>query len=302
MHIAVSGGSGFLGRALERVLTQQGHRVSVLTRQRRPGHPGDIAWTPDGEVGPWAQALCGVDAIVNLAGEGMADRRWTTARKARLLESRLRATASLVKAMQQVEGGPRAFVSGSGVGYYGHTGNERLDEHAPAGHDFVASMAAAWEGAAAPAARVGRLVLLRTSLVLGAEGALARMRLPFSLGVSGRLGSGQQWMSWIHVDDWAALAARLVVDPQAQGPFNLSAPEPVTNAAFTTALGRAMHRPAVLPVPAFALRLALGEMADLLLTGQRAVPAKALGLPFAFRYPDLDQALVAALRPAATGA
>ncbi|MEP7118840.1 MAG: TIGR01777 family oxidoreductase [Acidobacteriota bacterium] len=296
MHIAVSGGSGFLGRALERVLTQQGHRVSVLTRKARPGHPTDIAWTPNGEVGPWAQALRGVDAIVNLAGAGMADKRWTDERKADLLSSRLRATSSLVKAMQQVDGGPRVFVSGSGVGYYGHTGDERLDEHAPAGHDFVATMAAAWEAAAAPAARLGRLVLLRTSLVMGHEGTLAKMRLPFKLGVGGRLGSGRQWMSWIHVDDWAALAARLIADPQAEGPFNLSAPEPVTNAEFTRALGRVLHRPTILPVPAFALEFALGEMAELLLTGQRAVPAKALGLPFGFRYSDLDQALAAALR------
>ena len=298
MHIAVSGGSGFLGRALERVLSLQGHRVSVLTRQARPGHPTDIAWTPDGHVGPWAQALSGVDVVVNLAGEGMADRRWSAARKASLVKSRLDATSSLVKAVQQVPNGPRVFVSASGVGYYGHTGDARLTEDAPAGRDFVATMAAHWEAAAAPAADVGRLVMLRTGLVLGHEGALAKMLLPFKLGVGGRLGSGRQWMSWIHVDDWAMLAARLITDPHAHGPFNLTAPEPVTNAEFTTALGRALHRPAVLPVPAFALKLALGEMAELLLTGQRAVPAKALAAGFGFRYPELDQALVAALRAA----
>ena len=296
MRIVVSGGSGFLGRALERVLSQQGHRVSVLTRRVKAGRPNDIVWTPSGESGPWAEALRGADVVVNLAGEGVADRRWTVARKAALFDSRLKATASLVKAAEMTSDGPRVFVSASGVGYYGSGGDARMAEDAPAGHDFVARMAAAWEDAAAPAADLGRLVLLRTGLVLGTEGALAKMLLPFKLGVGGRLGSGTQWMPWVHVDDWAALTARLIAEPGAAGPFNLTAPEPVTNADFTRALGRALHRPAVFPVPAFALRLALGEMAELLLTGQRAVPAKALALGYDFRYPTLDAALDAALR------
>lgn len=295
MHIVVSGGSGFLGRALDQVLTSRGHRVSVLTRRARADRPDDIVWTPNGDSGPWAHALTGADVVVNLAGESMADARWTAARKAALLDSRLKATTSLVKAVQQVANGPRVFVSASGVGYYGPRGDEPIREDTPAGHDFVATMAAAWEAAAAPAGQVGRLVLLRTGLVLGREGALAKMRLPFSLGVGGRLGSGRQWMPWIHVDDWAALTATLVTDPQASGAFNLTAPQPATNADFTRALGRALHRPAVIPVPGFALRLALGEMADLLLTGQRAVPAKALALGYTFRFPALDDALSAAL-------
>ncbi len=295
MHIVVSGGSGFLGRALERVLAQDGHRVSVLTRRARAGRLTDIPWTPNGESGPGADALRGVDVVVNLAGEGMADRRWTSARKAALFDSRLKATASLVKAVELTSDGPRTFVSASGVGYYGSTGAAVIAEDAPAGHDFVARMAAAWEDAAAPAAGVGRLVLLRTGLVLGSEGALAKMLLPFKLGVGGRLGSGAQWMPWIHVDDWARLTARLIVDPQATGPFNLTAPTPVTNADFTRALGRALGRPTVFPVPAFVLTLALGEMAELLLTGQRAVPAKALALGYSFRYPTLETALAAVL-------
>ena len=296
MHIVVSGGSGFLGRALDTVLRRDGHRVTVLTRRARPDRPDDIAWTPDGEVGPWAQALVGADVVVNLAGEGMADRRWTAARKTALLDSRLNATCSLVKAVQQVTNGPRVFVSASGVGYYGHTGDERLTEDAPSGRDFVATMASMWEAAAAPAAQVGRLVLLRTGLVLGAGGALAKMLLPFKLGAGGRLGSGRQWMPWIHVGDWTALSARLISDPHASGAFNLTAPEPVTNADFTRALGRALHRPAIIPVPGFALKLALGEMAELLLTGQRAVPGKAQALGFDFRYRTVDQALTEALQ------
>ena len=295
MRIVVSGGSGFLGRALEQVLTSRGHRVSVLTRRARPDRPTDIVWTPNGEAGPWALALAGADVIVNLAGEGMADARWTSARKAALLDSRLKATSSLVKAVQHTQNGPRVFVSASGVGYYGPRGDEPIREDTPAGHDFVATMAAAWEAAAAPASTVGRLVLLRTGLVLGREGALAKMRLPFSRGVGGRLGSGRQWMPWIHVDDWATLTATLITDTHATGAFNLTAPQPATNADFTRALGRALHRPAVIPAPAFALRLALGEMADLLLTGQRAVPAKAQALGYAFRYPALAEALAAAL-------
>ena len=295
MHIVVSGGTGFLGRALEQVLTSRGHRVSALTRRARADRPGDIEWTPNGEVGLWANALTGADVVVNLAGEGMADARWTDARKAALLDSRLKATSSLVKAVQQVASGPRVFVSASGVGYYGPRGDEPIREDTPAGRDFVASMAAAWEAAAAPAGQAGRLVLLRTGLVLGREGALAKMRLPFSLGVGGRLGSGRQWMPWIHVNDWAELTAALIADPHAAGAFNLTAPQPATNADFTRALGRALHRPAVIPVPGFALRLALGEMADLLLTGQRAVPAKAQALGYVFRYAALDAALAAAL-------
>ncbi len=291
MYIVVSGGSGFLGRALERVLTRDGHRVAALTRRARADRPQDIVWTPNGEAGPWAQALSGVDAVVNLAGEGMADRRWTAGRKAALVDSRLKATSSLVTAVLEVADGPRVFVSASGVGYYGHHGDEPLTEDAPAGHDFVATMAASWEAAAAPASRVGRLVLLRTGLVLGHEGALAKMLLPFKLGVGGRLGSGEQWMPWIHVDDWAALTARLISDPQAHGPFNLTAPAPVTNADFTRALGRALYRPTLFAVPGVALRLAMGEMAELLLTGQRAVPAKAQALGYQFRYPALDGAL-----------
>jgi uncharacterized protein len=295
MHIVVAGGSGFLGRALARVLTLAGHHLTTLTRRARPDRPRDVLWTPNGEAGPWAQALSGVDAVVNLAGEGMADRRWSAARKAALLDSRLKATTSLVQAVRQAANGPRVFVSASGVGYYGPHGDERLAEDAAAGTDFVATMAAAWEAAAAPAGSVGRLVLLRTGLVLGQEGALAKMLMPFKLGVGGRLGSGEQWMPWIHVDDWAALTARLITDPAAHGPFNLTAPEPVTNADFTRALGRALRRPTIFAVPAFALQLALGEMAELLLTGQRAVPAKAEALGYQFRYRTIDAALASAL-------
>lgn len=293
MRVVVAGGTGFLGRSLRAALTLAGHEVRVLTRRARGR--SDIEWTPNGQTGAWARHLTGVDAIVNLAGEGIADERWTTARKAALVDSRLKATSSLVEAALGLPRPPRVFVSGSGIGIYGPCGDETLTEASPAGADFIAQMAAAWEAAAAPVAATSRLVTLRSAVVLGDGGALKQMRLPFKLGVGGRLGSGRQWMSWIHLADWVALAQRLIEDDAAAGPFNLTAPAPVTNAEFTRALGRALHRPTVFPVPAFALKLALGELAEMLLTGQRAVPAKADALGYRFRHPRIDEALAAVM-------
>lgn len=297
MRIVIAGGSGFLGRALRRSLGAAGHQVEILTRRPRPGRSDELPWAPNGASGPWARALEGAGAVVNLAGEGIADKRWTTARKQALLRSRLDATNSLVKAMAELAAPPGVFASASGVGYYGPTGDEPITEAAPAGNDFLGEMAAAWEGAAMPATAHARVVLLRTGLVIGAEGALGKMLLPFKLGVGGRLGSGTQWMPWISVDDWAGLTARLIADDAARGAFNLSAPTPVTNAEFTRTLGTVLHRPTIFPVPAFALRLALGELSDVLLTGQRAVPEKALALGYQFRHGTLEAALRSVLTP-----
>ncbi len=295
MRIVIAGGSGFLGRALRRSLGVAGHQVDVLTRRPRPGRSDELPWVPNGDSGPWARALEGAGAVVNLAGEGIADKRWTSARKDALLRSRLDATTSLVKAMAGLATPPGVFVSASGVGYYGPTGDEVITEAAPAGHDFLGEMARAWEGAAAPAEAHARVVLLRTGLVMGEEGALGKMLLPFKLGVGGRLGSGTQWMPWISVDDWASVTTRLITNDAARGAFNLSAPNPVTNAEFTRTLGRVLGRPTIFPVPAFALKLALGELSDALLTGQRAVPEKALALGCQFRHATLEQALRAVL-------
>jgi uncharacterized protein (TIGR01777 family) len=237
---------------------------------------------------------------VNLAGEGIADKRWTAKRKVALRESRLRATGSLVAALGELAAPPLAFLSASGVGYYGPTGDEPITEAAPPGDDFLARLSADWEAAAAQAAARSRLVLLRTGLVLGREGALARMLLPFKLGLGGRLGHGRQWMPWIAVDDWVGLVMALIGDARAAGPFNLSAPHPVTNAEFTRALARALHRPTLFAVPGVALRLALGELSAALLTGQRAVPAKAEALGFAFTHPRIETALAAAVSDLST--
>lgn len=294
MHVVIAGGTGFLGRALTASLVHDGHRVSVLSRHPRSGST-DLAWTPDGEVGPWVEALAGVDTIVNLAGEGIADKRWTPERKAALISSRLKATTSLAKAVSALPSPPRVFVSASGVGYYGPRGDERITEAATPGQDFLGELAARWEHATLPAMGRTRVVLLRTGLVMGREGALAQMLPPFKLGVGGRLGSGRQWMPWIAVDDWVGIARLAIEDARANGPLNVSAAEPVTNAEFTKTLGRVLGRPTILPVPAFALRLALGELADALLTGQRAVPDKAQRLGYQFKYTSLADALRAAI-------
>ena len=286
--------SGYLGQALVRSLAAAGHDVSVLTRRAR--NRDDIVWTPNGSSGPWAGALVGVDVVVNLAGEGMADERWTPARKRALVDSRVQATSSLVEAVLGLPRPPRVFVSGSGVGIYGPRGDEYVTEATSAGSDFVAGMAVAWERAAAPVASRCPLVLLRTAMVVGhGGGALGQMLLPFKLGLGGRLGSGQQWMPWIHLDDWVTLTVRLMNDPAATGPFNLTSPGPVRNADFTRALGSALRRPTVLPVPALGLKIAFGELADMLLTGQRAMPAKADAIGFRFRYPRIDEALAASV-------
>lgn len=255
-----------------------------------------MQWDPNGGAGPWAHVVDGADAIVNLAGEGIADRRWTAARKLALRNSRVLATRSIVAAMDSAERRPQVLVNASGIGYYGDCGADVVTENTPAGNDFLAAVCTAWEDAATRLVPRTRVALVRSGLVLHPSGgALARMLLPFRLGIGGRLGSGRQYLSWIHLDDWVSLVVWAMTNPAAAGPFNSTSPSPVTNAAFTRALGRALHRPTVLPVPAFGLRLAFGELADTLLTGQRAIPARAQQLGFQFRFGEIDSALRALL-------
>jgi hypothetical protein len=302
MRIVIAGGSGFLGGALAEALAAAGHRVQILTRQ--PPSAGRasasqfeyITWTPDGTAGGlWTAPCSGADVIVNLAGESIAAGRWTPRRKMQLRDSRTLPTRSLARFIADTEQPPAAFVSASAIGIYGDRGGEALTESARPGRGFLADLGKAWEQEAlAVQGDTTRVVLLRTGIVLDPrEGALAKMLTPFRLFAGGPFGSGRQFMSWIHRDDWVSLARWAVETPGVRGPLNLTAPNPVTNADFARALGRALERPAVLPAPALALKLVLGEMAGpLLLYSQRVVPARALEGGFRFAHPDLDAALV----------
>jgi uncharacterized protein (TIGR01777 family) len=291
MRIIVAGGTGFLGNALVTRLVGEHHDVRVLTR--RPRAPEQIEWTPDGTTGPWASALDGADAVVNLAGESIAGGRWTARRKAVIRDSRIRATRSLVTAMQSARHPPAVFLSGSAVGYYGPRDAQPVTEDTPPGDDFLANLSRDWEAEALRASLATRVVLLRTGLVLEKDGgALPQIALPFRLFVGGPVGSGRQYMSWIHRKDWVGLATWALQTETASGPLNLTAPEPVTNAEFSGSLGRVLHRPAFMPAPALAMRIVLGEMADaLLLTGQRVLPAKAQALGYRFQFATLESAL-----------
>jgi uncharacterized protein (TIGR01777 family) len=317
MKVIIAGGSGFLGRRLGARLLADAHDVVVFTRgssrpQERDGVPGvpergghaaappterrarTIVWSPTGEIGPWASEIDGAGAVVNLAGESIAGRRWSAAHKARILDSRIGATRSLAAAIRGASAPPPVFVSGSAVGYYGPRGEEPVTEDHPAGADFLAGVCVQWEREASRAASDRtRVVCVRTGLVLAKDGgALPEMLPPFRLGAGGPVGSGRQYWPWIHFSDWVSVVRWAIGNPAVSGAVNATAPNPVTNKAFATALGRAMHRPAFMPAPGLALRLLLGEMADaLLLSGQRALPAKAQRLGFTFQFANIEEAL-----------
>jgi uncharacterized protein (TIGR01777 family) len=297
MKIVLAGATGFLGTPLVDRLVHDRHEIVVLSRSGGTGRVGArvVRWTPDGTAGTWGAEIDGADAVVNLAGESIAARRWTAAQKQRILDSRVLATRSLVKAIFAARAKPSAFVSGSAVGYYGALDDRVVTEDQPPGTDFLARVGAAWEAEAQAAATVSRVVLVRTGIVLERSGgALPKMLPPFWIGAGGPVGSGRQFWPWIHRQDWIDLVRFAIESSAASGPLNATAPTPVTNRDFATALGRALHRPAWLPTPGFALKLLLGEMAEgLLLSGQRAVPDKALRLGFTFQYPTLDGALAA---------
>ena len=303
MKIVIAGGTGFLGSPLSETWAEEGHDVQVLTRSLQPGEarhdPGTgmpgitrVGWIPDGTTGPWSRAIEGADAVVNLTGENLGNKRWTPQRKAQLRDSRVLPTRSLAAAIVASSSPPPVFVSASAVGYYGASGDQPKPEDAPAGRDFLANLCEGWEREALRAEGPGtRVVVLRSGVVLDREGALSRMAMPFRFLLGGPLGSGRQYLSWIHRRDWVEMVRWLAEKGEITGPVNATAPEPVTNAQFARALGRALHRPALIPAPAFAIRLLLGEMADMVLTGQRAVPARAQNGGFHFRFPEIDIAL-----------
>jgi uncharacterized protein (TIGR01777 family) len=293
----MTGGTGFVGQTLVPALIADGHAVTILTRRTTPldgplasarlvhwsGPPDDI---PD-------DALGAVDAIINLAGESVGGGRWTANRKDTLFKSRVETTRWLVAMVDQLPQKPRVFISASAVGYYGPRGDEEITEASQPGDDFLATLCMHWEDEAkAIVKHEVRLALLRIGLVLGpGGGVLPRLMLPFRFFAGGPLGSGRQVMSWIHIDDLVAIVRFVLDNESISGPLNVTAPNPQTNREFAKALGRAMHRPSLLPVPAFVLRLVLGEMSDSALTGQRAIPKRLTEHGFQFQYPELDDAL-----------
>ncbi|HLI31187.1 MAG TPA: TIGR01777 family oxidoreductase [Solirubrobacteraceae bacterium] len=304
--IAISGASGLIGRAITAALLERGTSVSVLSRspERAREALGALAqerisyYAWDGAGPAPAQALAGARAVIHLAGERI-DQRWSSAAKRRIHDSRVQGTRNLVEGIRALsaEQRPETLLCASAIGYYGARGSEPLDEEAAPGEGFLAEVCRAWEESALSARELGlRVVCLRTGVVLDArEGALARMLTPFRAGLGGPIGSGRQYISWIHREDVAGLYLSALEDQQLAGALNATAPHPATNAQFTRALARALHRPALLPIPPPALRLLYGEMATLLTTGARVVPARALVAGFEFRHPELPGALAAAL-------
>jgi len=300
VRVTLTGATGLIGGRLVRALQARGDEVTVLSRApaRATRALGVTAeeWDPARGPAP-AGALAGRDAVVHLAGERV-DQRWTDAARTKILESRAAGTRHLVDGLRAADPRPGVLVSSSAVGYYGSRGDEVVDESAAAGDGFLADVCAVWEREAAAAEELGvRVVRVRTGVVLDREGgALARMLTPFRLGVGGPVAGGRQYIPWIHADDLVGIYLAAIDGPGWSGPVNATSPEPVTNRAFSRALGRALRRPAVLPIPGAALRLLYGDMAEIVTSGQRAVPRRPLELGYAYRHPDLDEALRDALR------
>jgi uncharacterized protein (TIGR01777 family) len=299
MRITLTGATGLIGVRLVRALRHRGDDVTVLSRNpsgaaARLGVE-TVGWDPMAGPAP-ETALAGRDAVVHLAGEPVAQ-RWNDDVKRRIHASREVGTRHLVAGIEAVAQRPRVLVSSSAVGYYGKHGDERVPESTPPGDDFLAGVCVAWEREAARAQELGlRVAHVRTGVVLDADGgALAKMLLPFRLGLGGPVAGGGQYMPWIHADDLAALYVAAIDGDDWRGPLNGAAPEPVTNADFSKALGRALRRPAIAPVPGFAVKLLYGDMAEIVTEGQRAVPERPLALGFTFAHPDLDEALRDAL-------
>lgn len=294
MKVVIAGGSGLVGTALTRALLGRGDDVVILSRNPVSVASGrGVAW--GGASDAWKNEVASADAVINLAGAGIADKRWSEARKREIRSSRVDATRAIADILLANPDPARVFLSASAIGYYGSGRGGELDESAPAGTGFLPDVSVAWEAEALRAEQAARVVVLRIGIVLSTEGgALAKMLLPFKLGVGGRLGGGAQWMSWIHVDDLVAMALWAIGNPAARGAYNATAPAPVTNADFTRALAAALHRPAVLPAPGFALSLLLGDMAGpLLLEGEKVIPARATREGFRFAHPELGPALTA---------
>lgn len=296
MKVLITGATGLIGRALCHSLSEEGHTVVALSRS-----PETTRGLPAAELHKWdprsgqfpSGALAGVDAVVHLAGEPIVARRWSEEQKKRIRDSRVLTTRTLVEAFRSLDQRPAVFVCGSAVGFYGDRGDEQLVETTRAGKGFLSEVCHEWENEAARASELGmRVVEVRTGVVLSADGgALPKMLAPFKLGLGGRLGSGKQWFPWIHIQDIVGIFSHAMLTSSLEGPVNGVAPEAATNAEFTSQLARVLHRPAFLPVPEFALRVLMGEMAEALLGSQRVIPAAALASKYEFHYQSLTPAL-----------
>jgi uncharacterized protein (TIGR01777 family) len=296
MKVLLTGATGLIGQALRQSLINDQQTVARVSRRpvvmRHDPEGAAYQWNPEAEPVP-AAALQGVEAIVHLAGEPVAAHRWTAEQKKRIRDSRIIGTRNLVAALSQIEPRPRVLVSASAVGFYGDRGDEQLDEDSPAGNGFLSEVCQQWDDESGRAAELGlRVAQVRIGVVLSAKGgALPRLLPAFKLGVAGRLGGGRQWFPWIHLDDVVGLIRHIIHSSALSGPVNAVAPGIVTNADFTKEMAEVLHRPAILPAPSLALRLVMGEMADVLLASQRVIPRAALSAGYQFRYPTLKTAL-----------
>ena len=293
MRIAVSGASGFIGSAVVRRLEREGHQVSRLVRG--VAKAGEIHWIPAGALD--TAPLEGLDAVVHLAAENISG-RWTHGKKSRIVNSRVQGTLTIAASLARLQQKPKVLVSASAIGFYGSRGDETLDESSAPGGDFLAEVARQWEAATEAASRAGiRVAMMRFGVVLGGSGgALKKMLGPFKMGVGGRMGSGQQWMSWVALEDAAGAVEHAIANGSVRGPVNVVAPNPVRNAGFTKVLGEVLHRPTVFPMPEFAVKLAFGEMGESLLLGsQRVAPKKLQESGYQFKFPELKEALESAI-------
>ncbi len=302
MRVFVTGGTGLIGTKLVRKLLERGDKPVVLTRRFGPARQSlgpnvDLVEGDPTRIGPWAEKLDDCDGVVHLAGENIFGKRWNAAFKQALVDSRVKSTQQIAQALlrkpKRPDGQPKVLVNASAIGIYGPRGHEEITEESAAGDDFLAKLCVEWEAAARAVESAGiRGVQVRVGVVLDKDGgALAQLLTPFKMGVGGPVGSGRQYMSWIHHEDMVGLFLFALDNASCSGPMNGTAPNPVSNKEFSKALGKALHRPAFLPTPGFALRLMLGEAADVVTSGQRVVPKKALGLGYTFGYPELGAAL-----------
>lgn len=306
MKIAITGATGFVGSRLVKRAHAEGHQLVVLTRNPQQAeriflktafpNVEVVAYKPT-ESGAWQQAISGCDAVVNLAGEPIAEGRWTAARKQEILDSRKLATQKIVEAIAQANPKPSVLVNGSAIGYYGTSETATFDETSESGSDFLASVCQTWEAEAQKVKAYGtRLVIFRIGIVLGMGGAIAKMLPPFQLYAGGPIGSGQQWFSWIHREDLVSLILQAIAQPNMEGVFNATAPNPIRMAEFCHTLGDVLHRPSWLPVPGFALEVLLGDGAIVVLEGQQVLPKRTLSSGFTYQYPTVKQALTQILK------